>query len=377
MGKNFANKGNKSKGGKGKGKGAPKPTTNRSDKKAVAKRVSAKKESRVRKPKPNASRVLKSSNINDLQAELVRIDEINQRRPTSDMKNKEKRRELVFMRNSMKKKVKSKIRRKKQTMREELGDEAEELPKVKTIDNQRENEESYVDREGDEELKGEVQNDEYTSYFNKEYDPQVLITTSIKHTGAIFKFMRELKETIPNSFFYYRKKVPLKEIVEMAKEKGFTDIIVVYERLRKPYRLILSHLPDGPTCEFKITNVVYHDEIEECAKNTGFSPELIFKNFDTKIGFRLSRILNSLFPHTPQIEGRQVVTFHNQRDYIFFRHHRFIFNEDFNKVNLQEIGPRFCLRLLSIQKGTFDNLFGEYEWYYKNKMGVRRRKFFL
>jgi len=324
----------------------------------------------------SSNKVLKSNNLNDLQAELERVDGINKKRPVKDTKNREKRRELVVKRTSMKKQLKSKIRRKKQEMREELGDEAVPTRKTMTIENIRENDETYVDKD-EEEYQGECQNDEYTSYFNKEYDPQVLLTTSIKHTGAIFRFMKELKETIPNSYFYYRKKVPLKDILEMAKEKGFTDIIVVYERLRKPYRLIYSHLPEGPTCEFKITNVVYHDEIDESAKNTGFSPELIFKNFDTKLGHRLSRILNSLFPHTPQIEGRQVVTFHNQRDYIFFRHHRFVFNEDFDKVNLQEIGPRFCLRLLSIQKGTFDNLFGEYEWYYKNKMGVRRRKFYI
>jgi len=54
-----------------------------------------------------------------------------------------------------------------------------------------------------------------------------------------------------------------------------------------------------------------------------------------------------------------------------------MFSEEFDKVHLQEIGPRFTLRLLSIQKGTFDNQFGEYEWLYKNKMGVRRRKFHL
>jgi len=110
----------------------------------------------------------------------------------------------------------------------------------------------------------------------------------------------------------------LKEIIEMSKEKNFTDIIVVYERLRKPYRMILCHLPDGPTCEFKISNVVYHEQIEDCAKNTHFNPEIITKNFKTKLGLRTSRILNSLFPHTPDYLGRQVVTFHNQRDFIFF-----------------------------------------------------------
>jgi hypothetical protein len=165
---------------------------------------------------------------------MERIDEGIKKRPASDLMNKEKGRELVFMRSSMKKKLKSKIRRQKQKMREELGENAGEEAKAqqsKTTESMRENDETYIEK-ADEELKEESQNDEFTSYLNKEYDPQILLTTSIKRTGSIFRFMRELKETIPNSYFYYRKKVPLKEIIEMAKEKGFTDFMVVYERLR-------------------------------------------------------------------------------------------------------------------------------------------------
>ena len=32
------------------------------------------------------------------------------------------------------------------------------------------------------------------------------------------------------------------------------------------------------------------------------------------------------------------------------------------RVGLQELGPRFTLKLRSLQKGTFDSKFGEYEW---------------
>jgi len=108
---------------------------------------------------------------------------------------------------------------------------------------------------------------------------------------------------------------------------------------------------------------------------TECAPELIFKNFNTKVGFRLSRGLNALFPKKVDITGRRVVTFHNQRDFIFFRQHRYIFNEEFDKVTLQECGPRFTLRLLFIQAKTYDGEFGDYEWYYKDNMGVKRRKF--
>jgi ribosome production factor 1 len=329
------------------------------------------------KPINRVKKVIKSGDTNDLKAELDKLNDLNKRKPAKQEKNKEKRRELVLMRNSIKHQIKSKLRRKKQKAREELGEEAVESEKPKTIDMMRENDETYVDPENDEELKEAEEHDEYASFFNGEYEPQILLTTSIKHTGAIFKFMRELKETIPNSFFQYRKKHNLKDIINLAKNKGITDIIVVYERLRKPYRMTITHLPDGPTAEFKLYDVVYKDQLEDHAKATEHPPELIMKNFKTKLGHRLSRMMTALFPHNPDLRGRQVMTFHNQRDYIFFRFHRYIFADDFTKVNLQEIGPRFTMKLLSIQKGTFDREYGDYEWYYKDKMGVRRRKFYL
>jgi len=320
---------------------------------------------------------LKTGDVNDLKSELTKISELNRTKPLNNMKNKNKRKELVFLRNSMKNKIKGKLRRKSQKIREELGDEAPAINIPQTIETLREKDDNAVDLENDDEIHEENKNDEYSSYFNKEYDPQVLITTSIKHTGSIFKFVKELKDVIPNSYFYYRKQYNLKDIVESAKEKGFTDIIVVYERLRKPYRMVITHLPDGPTVEFKLSNVIYSEQIYNNAKSTNHHPEIILKNFSTKTGYRLSRVFNALFPHTPEYKGREVVTFHNQRDFIFFRHHRFIFTEDFERVKLQEIGPRFTARLLSIQKGTFDREFGEYEYVYKDKMGVRRRKFNL
>jgi hypothetical protein len=38
-------------------------------------------------------------------------------------------------------------------------------------------------------------------------------------------------------------------------------------------------------------------------------------------------MLASLLPQTPQFRGRRVVTMHNQRDFIFFRHHRYVFEQ--------------------------------------------------
>jgi ribosome production factor 1 len=47
---------------------------------------------------------------------------------------------------------------------------------------------------------------------------------------------------------------------------------------------------------------------------------------------------------------RQVVTLHNQRDFLFFRRHRYAFRST-EKAALQEIGPRFTLKLRWLKKG--------------------------
>jgi len=124
----------------------------------------------------------------------------------------------------------------------------------------------------------------------------------------------------------------------------------------------------------------------------------------------VGRFLGSLFPHAPQFEGRQVVTFHNQRDFIFVRHHRYIFDEVEEteakrreavkkremakgkevadpagsgsgvKTRLQELGPRFTLKLRWLQQGSFDTLHGEYEFLAKRGgIGLQdqRTKFML
>lgn len=97
---------------------------------------------------------------------------------------------------------------------------------------------------------------------------------------------------------------------------------------------------------------------------TRHKPEIMLNNFNTRLGLQIGRSFAALFPHDPQYEGRHVITFHNQRDFVFFRHHRYIFR-DAKKVGLQELGPKFTLKLRSLQKGTFNSKFGEYEWVHK------------
>ena len=61
-------------------------------------------------------------------------------------------------------------------------------------------------------------------------------------------------------------------------------------------------------------------------------------------------MFQTCFPPLPEFQGRQVVTLHNQRDFLFFRRHRYAFRST-EKVALQEIGPRFTLKLRWLKKG--------------------------
>jgi ribosome production factor 1 len=47
--------------------------------------------------------------------------------------------------------------------------------------------------------------DEFATLFNQERSPKVLITTDETPSRHIFEFIKELKEMIPNSYFYPRK----------------------------------------------------------------------------------------------------------------------------------------------------------------------------
>lgn len=147
-----------------------------------------------------------------------------------------------------------------------------------------------------------------------------------------------------------------------------------------PHSMILSHLPDGPTATFRVSGIMLNEQIPNHGANTNMmmvAPELILNNFDTMLGSRIGRMIASLFPQDPQLEKRRVITWHNQRDFIFFRHHRYEFNKDGSRAHLSEVGPRFTLKLHKLQLGTLDSKFGEFEYIYKPKDGVDRKQFYM
>mmetsp|Transcript_69519 Transcript_69519/g.77762 ORF Transcript_69519/g.77762 Transcript_69519/m.77762 type:complete len:360 (-) Transcript_69519:51-1130(-) len=279
----------------------------------------------------------------------------------------------------------------------------------KTLDNTREVETTMV--VDDSEVVADEADDEFARYFQSETPPKVLVTTRPRPSKRLFFFIADLQRLIPKLHFYPRKSFSLKDICHFASNRDFTHVIILSENAKHCNGMTICHVGRGsdetlgPTAFFKVSNVVTSQNIPNHGASTSHIPELNLNGFGTRLGHRVGRLLGSIFPHDAEFQGRQVVTFHNQRDYIFVRHHRYVFEEkkkiitqgtklssekekeqqekplgikDRVKARLQELGPRFTLKLRWVQSGTFDTQFGEYEWLHKRKeMDTTRRRFHL
>ena len=410
---------------------------------------------------------------------------------TSGIKNKIARSELygkLKHHKALERKKKRVARQKEEERALAAGETPRPRQVPKTIENQRVRDETFVEA-GDDEVAEEDAEDEFASYFSQSTSPKVIITTSRKPSGEMFKFLENLFTVVPNAYYYARRAYTVQEIQKHAETRGFTDVLVFNENKKFSHGarvngLLHVHLPEGPTCLYRLSSLVLTRKIRNHGRATNHHPELILNNFSTRMGHRVGRMFASVFPQRPEFNGRRVVTFHNQRDFIFFRHHRYIFEmragkrrahqghlaaaevsaedarargrfgkgkkakalekkrrreeseeergasdesgserddsegddsdseeEDFSdaesdgeggatasakrrrtpraadggeetsvQARLQELGPRFTLKLMSVQKGTFDSEHGEYEYVRNGETdGTKRnrRKFVL
>jgi len=285
----------------------------------------------------------------------------------SKIKNKIRRNEEWKKLKKQKKHDKSEARESRERERKILGDKAPPKEIPKTLDNTREKDVTVLktgeNGEVDEEVEKDLTQDEFSTYFERSYVPKVLITSSEQCHKKTAAFCRELELIIPNSEFVWRRHgTSVKKMVEEAKEMKYSDILIVNEDMRIPNGMLVIHLPEGPTAYFRLTNVKTTMNMRKDVFHiTSHRPEVILNNFTTRLGHGMARMLASLFHYDPEFRGKRVATFHNQRDYIFFRHHQYhIKTED--KVRLHELGPRFTLKLKWLQEGTFDTKFGEFDW---------------
>lgn len=296
--------------------------------------------------------------------------------PLNVIKNKEKRAKLFKKQQQQKKKAQKRSRRqrKEEGGPRSTGHTIESLrePDLTTFEN--------IDDSDNEELRKELEIDEFNEYYSKSYTPKVLITYADNPVTKTRKFGVELARIIPNSLAKIRNRSSIKKMVKSAIKEEYTDLLIINENNRQPNGLLVIHLPNGPTAHFKLSNVKITKEIKRSHEEfSKYRPEVILTNFSTRLGLTVGRMLGALFHHDPEFVGRRAVTFHNQRDYIFFRHHRYQFSKEGKRAKLRELGPRFTLKLRSMQEGTFDSKAGDFDWMITNKRHAMegRRRFFL
>ncbi|KAK8089330.1 hypothetical protein PG997_004291 [Apiospora hydei] len=238
-------------------------------------------------------------------------------------------------------------------------------------------------------------------------EPKLLITTTLNST--IHKEAKMLTSFFPNSDYVprsahkYAHKYSVREIAKYASNRDYTAILILGEDQKKPKSLDIVHLPSGPTFSFSVSNWMDVKRLPGHGNPQDFHPELLLNGFVTPLGVLTARILMSLFPKIRnEFQGRQVVTCHNQRDYIFIRQHRYNFRdkrateksavdadgkvmkgvEDVKAV-IQEVGPArwTCKSVRRVVKGIGRAGSGDGDdavpWQWKAKMDVKRTQFQL
>ena len=182
-------------------------------------------------------------------------------------------------------------------------------------------------------------------------DPKVAVTTSRDPSGPIKHFAREISQLIPNAQRVNRGATDLKSLVDYCRKHEMTDIIIVHGTHGDPDCIIVSHLPYGPTAYFSLANVVMRRQIEDAPPLSSAFPHLVFEDMTSKLGNRVKKILQALFP-VPKPETRRLVSFVNKNDWISMRQHTF--RRTGGKIELTEIGPRMEMRIFRIMQGTLE-----------------------
>jgi len=295
------------------------------------------------------------------------------------VRNKIRRGELARRLIRAKKKIRAQQRRQRQREVQE-GAEDSKPRQPRTLESARELDETQVDA-ADEEVRARDEEDEFAGVFNGTTRPRLLLSTGKpRPTRTSYGALAELLRMIPHSAYWKRPDgCTIKNMAKHAIDKGYTDLLVLKEDGKRLTSLTHIHLPEGPSAVYRLTSFVPSSKIRGHGTPTDVAPEVIVNNFTTALGHRVGRMLASLCPQitTQSARGRQVLTWHNQRDFIFCRLHRYIFKKNGETAGLQELGPRFTLKLQALHHGIMNPKNPKYEWVLKKEMETSRRKFFL
>ena len=210
---------------------------------------------------------------------------------------------------------------------------------------------------------GNVQDGVNDDEYKNSIEAKILLTTSRDPSSRLVQFCKELKLLFPTSSRINRGSQVLQDLVQLGKSSEFTDVVIVHEHRGEPDGLVISHLPFGPTAYFGISDCVMRHDVKDAnlPKVSEQFPHVICENFVSNLGKRTANILKHLFP-SPKETSKRIITFANSLDFISVRHHTYVMPKGPKSVQLNEIGPRFELRLYQIKLGTVDQDDADIEW---------------
>ena len=229
--------------------------------------------------------------------------------------------------------------------------------------------------EDDPDLIAENETDDLEPFISGEVEAKVKITTSGDNEKPLIPLGEVLQQAIPHALFERRQEgTTITDVINEAQAQEYTDLLVLVEAKSKVHSLVHIHLPAGPCASYRLTSLALPRDIPGHARISSHYPEIILKHFSTHLGRLCSRMLRALFPAAREPHGRRVITFHHQRDFIFFRHYRYIYDTP-TEVRLQECGPKFTLKLQWLQEGPYDPSNGLYTYYRRQRHDKERTKF--
>ncbi|KAF2120669.1 anticodon-binding protein [Lophiotrema nucula] len=238
----------------------------------------------------------------------------------------------------------------------------------------------YDESRAERSLEEELGLDDEYAQLSGVVDPRVLVTTSRDPSSRLGTFAKEIRLLMPTAIRLNRGNLILNNLVGSALGSGLSDLVLLHEHRGTPTAMTVSHFPHGPTASFSLHNVVLRADIPNSSRGTVSEsyPHLIFDGFTSKLGQRVVKILQHLFPPREASAkiGNRVVTFKNIEDSIEVRHHVFV-KTGYQSVELAEVGPRMTMRLFEIRAGTLDNKEGDVEWHLNQYTRTGRKKDYL
>ena len=182
---------------------------------------------------------------------------------------------------------------------------------------------------------------------------ETIFTTSIRPTKKIFFILSDLICLFPYSIYLKRKRYKLRQILSYLRIKKIKNLVILTDNFEKTIQLWHIDLDNNFVASYDMLSIILKNNIEKCGKVSTHKPELLFENFNCKISWVLGTMFKRFFKDLPDFKGRQILSFHKRKSFLFIRFYRYIFSKTGKDVKLQELGPRVTLKFKNFFKLTY------------------------